>query len=319
MDGIDASVVKSYDIRGTYPGQLNERFAYLLGRALLRVLPARRVAVGHDPRLSSPGLAAALAAGLREEGAQVGSLGLCPTELVYYVAGAQKGFELAVMITASHNPPEYNGFKVVKAGGEPVTGATGLGEACRLMQAMTLEVPKLPTSLPANMAEAGKITPLRLRPGRARLANLRVVVDPATASAGCWGPGDGAPRPRTDLHELHARRPLPRPSPRPLAPAEPGAHDRARPPGGRRPGLRLRRGCGPGGGRDRGRARGGRQRNDGLHRHADCWSSGPARPSASARPSAARCSTSLPPEASSPSGPRSATPRSRNSCGPGRT
>ena len=185
MDGIDASVVKSYDIRGTYPGQLNERFAYLLGRALLRVLPARRVAVGHDPRLSSPALAGALAAGLRDEGAEVGSLGLCPTELVYYVAGAQKGFDLCIMITASHNPPEYNGFKVVKAGGEPVTGATGLGEACRLMQAMDLEVPKLPKSLPADMAEAGNYARFAFNlVGVPEPGDMQVVVDPGNGVGG---------------------------------------------------------------------------------------------------------------------------------------
>jgi phosphomannomutase len=185
VDGIDCSVVKSYDIRGTYPRQLDERFAYLLGRALLRVLPARRVAVGRDCRLSSPALAAALAAGLRDEGAQVGSLGLCPTELVYYVAGARKGFDLGVMVTASHNPPEYNGFKVVKVGGEPVTGATGLREACRLMEEMTLEAPDRVEPLQADVAASDDYAAFALdMVGVSEAGGLRVVVDPGNGVGG---------------------------------------------------------------------------------------------------------------------------------------
>jgi phosphomannomutase len=133
MAATDLSVVKSYDIRGVYPGQIDERFAYLLGRALPQVLPARYAAVGHDCRLSSPGLYAALSSGLRDGGVRVRGLGLCPTELAYFVVGGRFGLDLGVVVTASHNPPEYNGFKVVKAGGEPVTGDTGLMAACELM------------------------------------------------------------------------------------------------------------------------------------------------------------------------------------------
>ncbi|MHC4593204.1 MAG: phosphohexomutase domain-containing protein, partial [Planctomycetota bacterium] len=125
---------KSYDVRGTYADQLDERFAYLLGRALPEVLPAGRVAVGYDARLSSPALCAALTAGLHEAGAHVVGLGLCVTELVYYALGSDQGFDHGVMITASHNPPQYNGFKVVRAGGELVLGRNGLDAVCERMQ-----------------------------------------------------------------------------------------------------------------------------------------------------------------------------------------
>jgi len=190
VDGIDTSVVKSYDIRGTYPDRLNERFAYLLGRALLRVVPAGRVAIGADPRLSSPALLRSLAAGLRQQGAQVASLGTCPTEVVYYAAGQQGGYDLGIMVTASHNPPEYNGFKVVKAGGEPVTGDTGLLEACRLMQGMTAEAPaEAPTpAVDAEVARAYADFAFDLV-GVPDAAGLRVVVDPGNGVGGLiWQP-----------------------------------------------------------------------------------------------------------------------------------
>ncbi len=154
MAELDSAVVKSYDIRGTYPDQVDERFAFLLGRALARVLPCERAAVGCDSRLSSPSLYAALAAGFERSGVGVSGLGLCPTELVYYVLGADSGFDLGVMVTASHNPPEYNGFKVVKAGGEPVTGATGLDDAFHLMQGMEADGPLVPRA-PMGRVEAG--------------------------------------------------------------------------------------------------------------------------------------------------------------------
>ncbi|NLW49812.1 MAG: hypothetical protein GXY85_03075 [Candidatus Brocadiaceae bacterium] len=129
MPELPAVVFKSYDIRGTYPDQLNESFARLLGRVLPRALGGRRFAIGHDVRISSPALCAALAAGLREAGAEVTSLGLCPTELVYYAtSGHGEGFDLGVMITASHNPPQYNGFKIVRRGGEPVWALNGLAD-----------------------------------------------------------------------------------------------------------------------------------------------------------------------------------------------
>jgi len=164
---IDRSVFKSYDIRGTYPNQLDESFAYLLGRSLPAVFGARCVALGHDARLSSPSLYAALCTGLRDAGAQVKGIGLCATELVYFVMGSAQGsgpsplraeaarrgpagLDLGVMITASHNPPEYNGFKVVKAGGEPISATSGLGAICERMEAT-------PAAVPASCAAPDKV------------------------------------------------------------------------------------------------------------------------------------------------------------------
>lgn len=135
MAEIDASVVRSYDIRGTVPDQIDAEFAYLFGSALPAVLGAERAVIGYDSRLSSEELSHWLVAGLREGGAQVRSLGLCPTELVYFASGA-RDFDLGVMVTASHNPPRYNGFKVTGRGGVPITGESGLREVCRRMQSL---------------------------------------------------------------------------------------------------------------------------------------------------------------------------------------
>ncbi len=185
MIGIDHSVFRSYDIRGTYPDQLDDQFAYLLGRALPGVLSARRVVVGHDARLSSPCLYAAFTAGLADTGAEVGGMGLCVTELVYYVMGSRPDLELGVMITASHNPPEYNGFKVVKAGGEPVPAATGLGEVWKWMEAMSVNLPADCTA-PAKTvaAEADYLDFAFELVGVPDVGGLRIVVDAGNGVGG---------------------------------------------------------------------------------------------------------------------------------------
>ena len=110
---------KSYDIRGRLGPELNEAVAALIGRAFGQTLGARRVVLGRDCRASSQALAAAVAIGLREAGAEVLDLGLCGTEEVYFATdhlGADGGIE----VTASHNPVDYNGMKLVKTGAAPL-------------------------------------------------------------------------------------------------------------------------------------------------------------------------------------------------------
>jgi phosphomannomutase len=122
---IDLSCFKAYDIRGRVPDALNAPLARALGRAVAEVLNARRVVLGRDARLSGPLLRDALAAGLREAGAQATDLGLCGTEEIYYAA-ANHPYDAGVMITGSHNPADENGFKIVRAGAVPVSGDSGL-------------------------------------------------------------------------------------------------------------------------------------------------------------------------------------------------
>jgi phosphomannomutase len=116
---------KAYDVRGIVPTELNPAIAHAIGRAFARHTGAKRVAIGFDIRLSGPELARALAAGLRAEGAQAIDLGLVGTEMVYFAVG-HYGVDGGVMITASHNPPEYNGMKMVRQESRPISGDTGL-------------------------------------------------------------------------------------------------------------------------------------------------------------------------------------------------
>lgn len=106
-------IFKSYDVRGIYPSELNEETAEKIGRALVTTLGAHRVVVGEDHRLSSPSLRAALVKGITAQGADVVLLGQVSTPMFYYGA-AKLGVNAGVMITASHNPPEYNGFKICR-------------------------------------------------------------------------------------------------------------------------------------------------------------------------------------------------------------
>jgi len=116
---------KAYDIRGKVPSELNEEIAYAIGRAFVAETGAKTVCVGYDIRLSGPGLAEALAKGLTDSGANVIDLGMVGTEMVYF-ATANYNFDGGVMITASHNPPEYNGMKMVRSESRPISSDTGL-------------------------------------------------------------------------------------------------------------------------------------------------------------------------------------------------
>ena len=116
---------KAYDIRGRVPDELNENLAYRIGRAYGVFLRPRRVAVGYDVRLSSPALCAALANGLLDSGADVLDIGLCGTEEIYF-ATFEHRLDGGIMVTASHNPMDYNGMKLVREQAKPISGDNDL-------------------------------------------------------------------------------------------------------------------------------------------------------------------------------------------------
>lgn len=116
---------KAYDVRGIVPTELNEDLAYKVARAYADEIKPETVCIGYDIRLSGPGLYQAMARGFNDAGVDVIHLGLVGTEMVYF-ATAYYGYSGGVMITASHNPPQYNGLKMVRAESRPISGDTGL-------------------------------------------------------------------------------------------------------------------------------------------------------------------------------------------------
>jgi phosphomannomutase len=130
---MDLSCFKAYDLRGRIPDQLNPELAYAIGRAYATWLKPKKVVVGEDIRLTSPALAEALTDGLLASGVDVYRIGECGTEEVYF---ATDYFEMdgGIMVTASHNPRDYNGMKLVKAEARPISGDTGLLEIKALIE-----------------------------------------------------------------------------------------------------------------------------------------------------------------------------------------
>ena len=116
---------KAYDIRGEYPVEVNEEIAYRIGRTFVELFKAKKVAVGHDIRLSGPSLQEALVRGLTEMGCAVVDIGQCGTEMIYF-ATAHLKLDGGIMITASHNPKQYNGMKLVRRESRPISSDTGL-------------------------------------------------------------------------------------------------------------------------------------------------------------------------------------------------
>src|SRR5207237_8610742 len=127
---------KAYDVRGRIPDEINESLAYDIGRAYSTFVKPRRVAVGYDIRLSSPQLARALKRGLMDSGCDVLDIGLWGTEGAYFAAFAEK-LDGGIMVTASHNPPDYNGMKFVREEARPISGDTGLLQMKALIESQS--------------------------------------------------------------------------------------------------------------------------------------------------------------------------------------
>lgn len=158
------SCFKSYDIRGRIPDQLNEEIAYRIGRAFAQYLDAKRICLGHDIRLTSPAFSQAVARGINDAGAEVLDIGMSGTEEMYF-ATFNNDVDGGVVVTASHNPIDYNGMKLVKRGSQPISGDTGLLDIKALAESGDFK---------SSDSTAG-ITPLESRP--AYLAHLLSYID----------------------------------------------------------------------------------------------------------------------------------------------
>jgi len=124
------SCFTAYDVRGRVPDELDETIAARIGCAFAEQFAARRIVIGHDMRLSSRGISAALIDSLTAQGVDVEDIGLCGTEEMYYAVfnGESRGIDGGIVVTASHNPADYNGMKLVQKGARPVSGDSGLKE-----------------------------------------------------------------------------------------------------------------------------------------------------------------------------------------------
>src|SRR6188472_3326862 len=124
---INPTIFKAYDVRGLYPGELNEETARAIGRGFAAYLRANTVAVSRDMRLSSPSLSAAFIDGVRTQGTNVIDYGMLGTDQLYF-AVVNDSLDGGAQITASHNPKHYNGVKMVKAEALPLSGDAGIGD-----------------------------------------------------------------------------------------------------------------------------------------------------------------------------------------------
>ena len=140
MTTINPEIFKAYDVRGIYPSDIHEDLARDIGRAFVAYLGARRIAVGRDMRVSSPTLAAAFIDGARAQGADVVDYGLIGTDMLYYAA-ARDGHDGGAQITASHNPKQYNGVKLVGRQAIPLSGDKGISDIRDLVIGRTIPAP----------------------------------------------------------------------------------------------------------------------------------------------------------------------------------
>ena len=165
---VNPGIFKSYDVRGIYPAELNDDVAYAIGRSFADLLGARRIAVGRDMRPSGEKLFEAFARGATESGADVVDVGMVSTDALYFAVG-KYGLDGGVMITASHNPAQYNGMKFTRSQAQAISLDTGLAEIRdRLMAG----------DLPPKAARAGTVTHRNILDDFA--AHCLSFVDPAT-------------------------------------------------------------------------------------------------------------------------------------------
>jgi phosphomannomutase len=176
-----ANIVKAYDIRGVVPDQLDEGVAEAIGAAFVQVTGAKKIATVHDMRTSSTPLADAFGRGAASQGADVLAAGLGSTDMLYYASG-----DLGVpgaMITASHNPPQYNGIKLCRAGAKPVGIETGLKDIELLAERTLVPVPAAGTVTSVDLLQ-GYADHLRKLVDISSIRPLKVAVDAGNGMAG---------------------------------------------------------------------------------------------------------------------------------------
>jgi phosphomannomutase len=174
---------KAYDYRGRIPNELNADVAYRIGRAYAEFLKPKRVIVGRDIRLSSQELCQALIQGLLDSGVDVFDIGLGGTETVYF-ATFSEGMDGGIMVTASHNPPDYNGMKFVREQSRPISGDTGLKDIQRIAEAGAYSTPARKGERRELDVSSKYIQHLLSYLDRSKLKKLKIVVNAGNGGAG---------------------------------------------------------------------------------------------------------------------------------------
>ena len=174
---------KAYDVRGRVPDQLNEEIARRIGRAYAEVIKPRQVVVGHDIRLTSEAIKAAVTQGLLEQGVDVYDIGLCGTEGIYF-ATSHAGMDGGIAVTASHNPKDYNGMKFVREESRPISADTGLLDIRQLAEQDNFQSAAQPGQLHTLDTTQAYVEHLLSYVDVATLKPLKIVVDAGNGGAG---------------------------------------------------------------------------------------------------------------------------------------
>ncbi|MDX2939191.1 phosphomannomutase/phosphoglucomutase [Streptomyces ipomoeae] len=181
-----STIVKAYDVRGVVPDQWDEPLAELFGAAFAQVTGADAIVIGHDMRPSSPGLSRAFARGAAARGVNVTEIGLCSTDQLYYASGALN--LPGAMFTASHNPAQYNGIKMCRAGAAPVGQDTGLAEIRELVEGWSESGAPEPAATPGTITRRDTLEDyaahLRGLVDLTSIRPLKVVVDAGNGMGG---------------------------------------------------------------------------------------------------------------------------------------
>jgi phosphomannomutase len=180
---LDIKCFKAYDLRGRIPDELNEDIAYRVGRAYATWLKPEKVVVGHDIRLSSPDICEALVNGLLDAGVNVFHIGECGTEEIYF---ATEHYEMdgGIVVTASHNPKDYNGMKLVRESSKPISGDSGLDEIKALAEGDDFEAAVERGTLTSLDHRAAYIAKLLTYVDIANLKPFKIVVNAGNGGAG---------------------------------------------------------------------------------------------------------------------------------------
>ena len=182
------TIFKAYDIRGLYPEQVNEETAYKIGRAFVTFLGVKNIVIGRDMRTHSPSLFEKLSQGITDQGANIYEIGMSTTDMFYFAVEHLEA-DAGIMITASHNPGQYNGFKMVRKHAIPIGGESGIKDIERIFHENSYE----------NVAEKGTIiqkegileayvTFIHSKVNMKAIKPLKVVMDAGNGMAGLVAP-----------------------------------------------------------------------------------------------------------------------------------